>query len=246
MSGKINTSSHAENGGSTMPITTQAMAAWCRGLLGADPSAATLSLEQYLAAVPRLESLADVPRGTPVLVRGDVDAKPGEKVGDGDIRLRSMRETLEFGRQRGWIQIIFGHIGRKPEGSLDKVAKRIGDILGCQVTLVKDWLDPATNTVTDAAAKAVKSAAPGDVIVLENARKYPIEQVLWKAKPADCRQAGPLAGQVGQRNGREDRQGLRQRSLFGGQPRRLDLRHSGDDGPRGVGRLRRRAVRRAR
>ncbi|MCX7427409.1 MAG: phosphoglycerate kinase [Planctomycetia bacterium] len=174
-----------------MPITTKAMAAWCRGLLGADPSAATLSLEQYLAAVPRLESLADMPRGTPVLVRGDVDAKPGEKVGDGDIRLRSMRETLEFGRQRGWIQVIFGHIGRKPEGSLDKVAKRIGDILGCQVTLVKDWLDPATNTVTDAAAEAVKSAAPGDVIVLENARKYPIEQVLWKAKPADCDKLAP-------------------------------------------------------
>jgi phosphoglycerate kinase len=168
-----------------MPITTEAMAAWCRGLLGADPAAVKLSLEQYVAACPRMNSLADLPSGTRVLVRGDVDAKPGEKVGDGDIRLRSMKATLEFGRKRGWVQIIVGHIGRKPEGSLEKVAKRIGEILGCKVALAKDWLNPETNTVTDEAAQAVKAAAPGDVIVLENARKYAIEQVLWKAKAAD-------------------------------------------------------------
>jgi hypothetical protein len=37
-----------------------------------------------------------------------------------------MVETLKFGVSKGWKQIIFGHIGRKPEGSLDKVAKRVG------------------------------------------------------------------------------------------------------------------------
>ena len=177
-----------------MTITTDAMAVWCRKLLGADPSAPKLSLEDYVAATPRLDSLADVPSGTPVLIRGDVDAKPGATVGEGDIRLRSMKETLEFGRQHGWIQVIFGHIGRKPEGSLDKVARRIGEILGCEVALVEDWLDPETNTVTDEAAQAVKSAAPGDVIVLQNTRKYDIERALWKANPEDVEPlAGPLA-----------------------------------------------------
>ncbi|MBN1591324.1 MAG: phosphoglycerate kinase [Pirellulales bacterium] len=177
-----------------MSITTEAMAAWCRTLLGADPAAAKLTLEQYVAAAPRLKSLADVPSGTPVLVRGDVDAKPGKEIGEGDIRLRSMKDTLEFGRGRGWIQIIFGHIGREPEKSLDKVAKRIGQILGCEVAFVEDWLDPETNTVKDNVAEIVKAAAPASVIVLQNTRKYDIERVLWKAKPADVDDlAEPLA-----------------------------------------------------
>ena len=79
-----------------------------------------------------------------MLVRGDVDAKPGAKIGDGDIRLRSMVDTLQFGRQRGWKQIVFGHIGRKPEGSLAKVAKRLGELLDCDVPLIADWLDEST------------------------------------------------------------------------------------------------------
>lgn len=49
-----------------------------------------------------------------MLIRGDLDAKP-VKIGEGDIRLRSMLDTLRFGQEHGWKQIIFGHIGRKPE-----------------------------------------------------------------------------------------------------------------------------------
>jgi phosphoglycerate kinase len=114
-----------------------------------------------------------------------VDAKPGAKVGEGDIRLRSMKDTLKFGQQRGWKQIVFGHVGREPEKSLGKVAARLGEILGCPVTFIEDWLDPATATIKDDAAKTIAAAAPGSVIVLQNTRKYDIERVLWKAKPAD-------------------------------------------------------------
>ena len=116
-----------------MTVTTESMAAWCRKLLGGEANEPRLTLEQYLAGIPRLDCLGGLPQGTPVLVRGDVDAKPGPTVGDGDIRLRSMKETLEFGRQQGWKQIIFGHIGREPEKSLAKVAARLGEILGCPV-----------------------------------------------------------------------------------------------------------------
>ena len=91
-----------------------------------------------------MECLGKLPSGTPVLVRGDVDAKPGPTVGEGDIRLRSMKETLKFGQDRGWKQIVFGHVGREPEKSLAKVAARLGEILGCKVTFIEDWLDPAT------------------------------------------------------------------------------------------------------
>src|SRR5687767_14239856 len=99
-----------------MPISSDQMLQWTETLLGANPSAPKLSLEQYLAGIPRLESLKDMPSGTVVIVRGDVDAKPGAKVGEGDQRLQSMKETLKFGMDRGWKQVVFGHIGRKPEG----------------------------------------------------------------------------------------------------------------------------------
>ena len=145
-----------------------------------------LTLEQYLGAIPRLDSLAGVASGTPVLVRGDVDAKPGPELGQGDIRLRSMQETLEFGRKRGWKQIVFGHLGRKekdkPIASLAKVAVRLGKILGCEVPLVEDWLDEATGTAQDHVRDKIAAAAPGTVIVLQNVRAYDLETVLWKAK----------------------------------------------------------------
>ena len=168
-----------------MAIATEIMAAWCRKLLGADPNAPRLTLEQYLAGIPRMECLGKLPSGTPVLVRGDTDAKPGANVGDGDIRLRSMKDTLKYGQERGWKQIIFGHVGREPEKSLAKVAARLGEILGCQVTFIEDWLDPATTTIKDDVAKTIAASAPGSVIMLQNTRKYDIERVLWKAKPAD-------------------------------------------------------------
>ncbi len=104
-----------------MSVTADSMLAWCQTLLGAGERPEK-TLAGYLAAIPRLASLADLPKGTPVLVRGDVDAKPGAKIGEGDVRLRAMVETLEFGRGHGWKQIVFGHIGRKPEQSLSAVA----------------------------------------------------------------------------------------------------------------------------
>ena len=58
-----------------------------------------LTLADYIRAIPGMASLADLPAGTPVLVRGDVDAKPGPNIGDGDIRLRSMVDTLQFGQR---------------------------------------------------------------------------------------------------------------------------------------------------
>ena len=127
-----------------MSMTADKMAAWCRGILGDNPDVPTLTLPKYIAAIPRLDALATLPSGTPVLVRGDVDAKPGAKVGDGDIRLRSMKETLDYGRTKGWKQIVFGHVGREPEKSLAKVRDRLAEILGCEVTFLADWLDPAT------------------------------------------------------------------------------------------------------
>jgi phosphoglycerate kinase len=177
-----------------MSVTAQAMLAWCQELLDVDGRRPKRTLEEYLAIVPRLESLADLPRGTSVLVRGDVDAKPGSSVGEGDVRLRSMRETLDFGRQRGWKQIVCGHIGRKPEETLAKVAARLGQIVGCEVPLVEDWLDEAALTIRSAVHERIAAASPGAILMLENTRRYEIERVLWKAAPDDLpKLAEPLA-----------------------------------------------------
>ncbi|MEM9658591.1 MAG: phosphoglycerate kinase, partial [Planctomycetota bacterium] len=168
-----------------MPVTKEQMQVWCEALLAGRDAAPGLELVDYLEAIPRLDTLADVPAGTPVLVRGDVDAKPGAEIGKGDVRLRSMVETLKYGRDKGWKQIIFGHIGRDPKGTLEKVASRLGDLLEQDVPLVKDWLDEATTTISDDVQKQIEAVPDGAVLVLDNTRRYDIERVLWKAKSAD-------------------------------------------------------------
>ncbi|MDZ7619735.1 MAG: phosphoglycerate kinase [Patescibacteria group bacterium] len=168
-----------------MPLTVEQMTVWCRRILGADATGAKPTMEQFLAAIPRLDCLQNLPSGTPVLIRGDVDAKPGATVGEGDIRLRSMKDTVDYCRAKGWKTIIFGHIGREPEKSLDKVAKRLGEILGCDVPLLDNWLDPASTTICPSVQEAIAKAAPGAVIMLQNTRKYDAERVLWKAKADD-------------------------------------------------------------
>ena len=168
-----------------MSVTASQMLSWTQALLGENPNVPKLPLADYLKAIPRLDALDELPAGTPVLIRGDVDAKPGAKVGDGDIRLRSMKETLEYGKARGWKMIVFGHQGRKPEGTLSKVAARLGEILGQPCTVVTNWLDESAMAISDSVPQAIAAASNGDVLVLEHVRKYEIETALWKAKPAD-------------------------------------------------------------
>jgi phosphoglycerate kinase len=181
----------ADSGGQHMAVTEREMQDWCQTLLKSQTAGSNLSLADYIRAIPGIASLEDLPAGTPVLVRGDLDCKPGSKVGDGDIRLRSMLDTLRFGIAHDWKQIVFGHIGRKPEGSLDKVARRLGEIIERDVRLIGDWLDEKSMTILPAAAQQISSAKPGSVIMLENTRRYQIECALWKAKPADLPTIAP-------------------------------------------------------
>jgi phosphoglycerate kinase len=106
-----------------------------------------------------------------------------------------MKETLNFGRERGWKQIIFGHLGRKvpekPLGSLEKVAARLGQILGCNVPLLEDWLDETKFAIKPHVAEQISAAAAGSVLVLQNVRAYDIETALWKAKEKDLPQIAP-------------------------------------------------------
>src|SRR3954471_6054412 len=147
-------------GGQHMAVNEKEMQAWCETLLAGRSAAPDLTLSDYIRSIPGVASLEDLPAGAPVLVRGDLDGEPGPHVGDGDIRLRSMVDTLRFGIAHDWKQIIFGHIGRKPEGSLMPVAQRIGEILEDEVTLIREWLDESSMTVLPAVSQQISAAKP--------------------------------------------------------------------------------------
>ena len=99
-----------------MSITAQNMLAWLQKALGADPSCPKLPMEKYLAAIPRMECLKDVPKGNSGTDPWRLwTPSPARRSGEGDIRLRSMKDTLQFCVDRGWKTVIFGHIGREPE-----------------------------------------------------------------------------------------------------------------------------------
>ncbi len=179
-----------------MPVSAGQIVQWCRRILGLCPEETHLELPEFVKSIPPLDSLSQLPSGTVVLVRGDVDCKPGPEVGQGDIRLRSMLSTLEFGRSRGWKLVLFGHIGRKPEGTLEKVASRLSQLLGQTVPLITDWMDADSGRITQAACQQIESAEPGSVLLLENVRRYPIERVLWKASEQDLPQLAPMLAAV--------------------------------------------------
>lgn len=142
-------------------------------------SAQSPAMTDMLSAIPTLEALSDLPAGTPVLLRGDLDVQIADGEVAEDVRLRSMLPTIRFGLDRGWRWILIGHIGRKPELSLAPVAKRLEELCETPVAFVADWLDPEAGSVLAQAQQAVAGQPEASLLVLENTRKYSIERALW-------------------------------------------------------------------
>ena len=131
-----------------MAVSEQEMQAWCETLLAGRAAAPDLTLADYLRRDSR-------PRPRSTMCRA---ARPCSSAATSTPSRapRSATATSASARwstlcssaaQRGWKQIVFGHIGRKPEGSLAKVAKRLGELLECDVPLIGDWLDEASMTI---------------------------------------------------------------------------------------------------
>jgi len=127
--------------------------------------------------------------GRKVLVRVDFNVpqtRDGE-VSD-DRRIRAALPTLTYVLGKGGSLILVSHLGR-PRGDpvadapfkLDRVAARLGELLGKPVKKVDDTVGPA-------AQQAAASLKPGEVLVLENVRFNKGEK---KGDPAF---AGQLAG----------------------------------------------------
>lgn len=146
-----------------------------------DPELNNLPLEIILDAIPRVDSLSDLPEGTPVLIRVDIDVPLKDGVVTDMSRIESIAQTVKFTYEKGWKTILFGHVGRDKTNSALPIVKAISDYIQLPVVFIPEWLDETTNTLTNEVVEKVKQAEPRTIFLLENTRKYDIERALWKA-----------------------------------------------------------------
>jgi len=101
--------------------------------------------------------------GKRVLIREDLNVPVVDGKVTSDARIRAALPTIEAALQSNAAVMLVSHLGRPTEGepddkfSLQPVADHLGELLGRNVPLVKDWID------------GVQLAA-GDVVLLENVR----------------------------------------------------------------------------
>jgi phosphoglycerate kinase len=160
-------------------LHSETFASALRRAAGFEPPDGTI--EERLAQIPSVEDLADLPRGTPVWIRADLDVADRDGVIGADPRLESLHETLEFGRQQGWRMLLLGHRGRSKQSTLEYVHQHLKDTEpGCG-PFIRDWFDEHAEQLTGVAVKGVESLKPGQFLVFENVRRYDFEMRLWTA-----------------------------------------------------------------
>jgi phosphoglycerate kinase len=102
--------------------------------------------------------------GQRVFIRADLNV-PLDDAGHitEDTRIRASVSAIRMALDAGAAVMVTSHLGRptegefKPQDSLAPVAKRLGELLGREVPLVRDWVDGV-------------SVQPGQVVLLENCR----------------------------------------------------------------------------
>ncbi len=119
------------------------------------------------ADLPRLEDLP-IKRGTRALVRVDCNVPMTDGHIDDDLRITSALPTINWLRDRHAVVVLCGHLGRPdgkhdPQYSMAPVAARLGELLRHEVVLAPAIVGPRVHPL-------VASAAPGDVVMLENLR----------------------------------------------------------------------------
>src|SRR5438128_3072501 len=102
-------------------------------------------------------------RGKRVFIRADLNVPLEDGRITDDTRIRASVPGIEQALERGAAVMVTSHLGRptegelKPEDSLAPVARRLTELLGREIPLVKDWVDGV-------------DVKPGQVVMLENCR----------------------------------------------------------------------------
>ena len=118
---------------------------------------------------PRFLRLADVDvHGKRVFIRSDLNVPQDDdgRITD-DTRIRASLPAIKDSLARGGAVMVTSHLGRPTEGtltdadSLAPIAARLGELMGREVRLIRDWVDggPWHSTLM-----------AGDLVMLENCR----------------------------------------------------------------------------
>ncbi len=106
--------------------------------------------------------------GKRVLIRQDLNVPVADGEVTSDQRIAASIPTLKLASQKGAAVLVMSHLGRPTEGqwseadSLAPVARRLSELLGRDVPLVRDYLDGV-------------DVQPGQLVLLENCRMNPGE-----------------------------------------------------------------------
>ncbi|MDR0578171.1 MAG: phosphoglycerate kinase [Candidatus Accumulibacter sp.] len=103
--------------------------------------------------------------GKRVFIRADLNVPQDDNLAiTDDTRIRAALPGIRYALEKGAAVMVTSHLGRptegefKPEDSLAPVARRLSELLGQDVRLVRNWVDGGF---------AVK---PGEIVMLENSR----------------------------------------------------------------------------
>jgi phosphoglycerate kinase len=102
-------------------------------------------------------------QGKRVLIREDLNVPIDDGRITSEQRITAALPTMKLALEKGAAVMVTSHLGRPKEGtwtqedSLAPVAKRLSELLGIDVPLVKDWVDGV-------------QVKPGQLVLLENCR----------------------------------------------------------------------------
>jgi len=103
--------------------------------------------------------------GKRVLIRADLNVPQDDSLAiTDDTRIRASLPAIQHCLERGATVMVTSHLGRptegelSPEDSLAPIAERLGELLGRDVPVIRDWVEGAFEL------------APGALVMLENCR----------------------------------------------------------------------------